>query len=71
MNSQPTTSATVRHAGPHLGILAIVYTALFNAGLAAVSAFGIPFGVRRPWWRGPWSRQMSSFRTSIHMLRIR
>jgi hypothetical protein len=35
-------------------MLAIVYTLLFNAGLSAVSAFGIPFGVRPPWWPGPW-----------------
>ena len=54
MNFQPATSATPHHAGPHLGMLAIVYTVLFNAGLAAVSAFGIPFGVRQPWWPGPW-----------------
>ena len=54
MNLQPATPATPRHAGPHLGMLAIVYTVLFNAGLAAVSAFGIPFGVRQPWWPGPW-----------------
>ena len=54
MNFQPASSATPRHAGPHLGMLAIVYTVLFNAGLAAVSAFGIPFGVRQPWWPGPW-----------------
>jgi hypothetical protein len=47
-------SATRRHAGPHLGMLAIAYTVLFNAGLCAVSAFGIPFGVRPPYWPGPW-----------------
>jgi hypothetical protein len=55
VNSQsniPTTA--LRHAGPHLGMLAIVYTLLFNAGLCAVSAFGIPFGVRQPYWPGPW-----------------
>jgi hypothetical protein len=55
MNSQPkTVTATLRHAGPHLGVLAIVYTVLFNAGLCAVSAFGIPFGVKPPYWPGPW-----------------
>jgi hypothetical protein len=47
-------TATLRHAGPHLGMLAIVYTLLFNAGLCAVSAFGIPFGVKEPYWPGPW-----------------
>jgi hypothetical protein len=35
-------------------MLVIIYTVLFNAGLSAVSAFGIPFGVRQPWWPGPW-----------------
>jgi hypothetical protein len=35
-------------------MLAIVYTLLFNAGLCAVSAFGIPFGVKQPYWPGPW-----------------
>jgi hypothetical protein len=54
MNSHPTISTTLRHRGPHLGMLAIVYTVLFNAGLCAVSAFGFPFGVRPPWWPGPW-----------------
>ena len=55
MNNQPhATSANLRHAGPHLGTLAIVYTVLFNAGLCAVSAFGIPFGVKQPYWPGPW-----------------
>jgi hypothetical protein len=49
-----TTGTTLRHAGPHLGMLAIVYTVLFNAGLCAVSAFGIPFGVKEPYWPGPW-----------------
>ncbi len=55
MNSQPnTTSTTIRHAGPHLGMLALAYALLFNAGLTAVSAFGTPFGVRPPYWPGPW-----------------
>lgn len=55
MNTQPNTgSATLRHAGPHLGMLAIIYTVLFNAGLCAVSMFGAPFGVKPPYWPGPW-----------------
>jgi len=55
MNSQPNTTTKLRrHAGPHLGVLAIVHTVLFNAGLSAVSAFGIPFGVKQPYWPGPW-----------------
>jgi hypothetical protein len=47
-------SATRRHDSPHLGMLAIAYAVVFNAGLCAVSAFGIPFGVRPPYWPGPW-----------------
>jgi hypothetical protein len=43
-----------RHPGPHLGLLAILYVVLFNAGLSTISAFGIPFGVRPPWFPGPW-----------------
>src|SRR5216683_1614792 len=54
MSAQPNTRTTLRHAGPHLGMLAIVYTLLFNAGLCAVSAFGIPFGVKQSYWPGPW-----------------
>ncbi|MBV9302498.1 MAG: hypothetical protein JOY62_16975 [Acidobacteriaceae bacterium] len=55
MTSQPNSDpATIHHAGPHLGVLAIIYTVLFNAGLCAVSAFGIPFGVKEPYWPGPW-----------------
>ena len=54
MNPQPPTATTLRHAGPHLGALAIVYAVLFNAGLCAVSAFGVPFGVKVPYWPGPW-----------------
>ena len=45
---------TIRHRGPNLGALAIVYTVLFLAGLCAVSGFGIPFGVKPPWFPGPW-----------------
>jgi hypothetical protein len=45
---------TIQHRGPNLGALAIVYTVLFIAGLCAVSGFGIPFGVKPPWFPGPW-----------------
>ena len=31
-----------RHRGPHLGILAIVFTVLFNAGLYFVISFRLP-----------------------------
>lgn len=54
MSPQQSSVVGSRHAGPHLGALAIVYTVLFNAGLCAVSAFGFPFGVRPPFWPGPW-----------------
>ena len=55
MNPQQNAVTTsLSHAGPHLGMLAIIYTVLFNAGLCAVSAFGIPFGVKPPYWPGPW-----------------
>jgi len=45
---------TIRHRGPNLGALAVTYTVLFVAGLCAVSGFGIPFGVKPPWFPGPW-----------------
>lgn len=53
MNDSSTTR-TIHHRGPHLGVLAVAYTVLFIAGLCAVSAFGIPFGVKAPYWPGPW-----------------
>src|SRR5437868_1678297 len=43
-----------RHASPHPGALAIVYTVLFVAGLCAVSGFGAPFGIKPPYFPGPW-----------------
>src|SRR6266478_7094169 len=61
MSAQPNTRTTLRHAGPHLGMLAIVYTLLFNAGLCAVSAFGIPFGVKQPYWPGPGTSERYRF----------
>jgi hypothetical protein len=53
MNSQPPSPAGPRHASPHLGALAIVYTVLFIAGLTFVSGFGLPLGVKPPYWPGP------------------
>src|SRR5882757_6036624 len=38
-----------KHAGPHLGILAILYTLLFNAGLYCVISF-----TGGPHFPGPW-----------------
>jgi hypothetical protein len=40
---------TPRFAGPHLGLLAILYTVLFNAGLYPVTAMA-----SKPYWPGPW-----------------
>ena len=46
----PNPAATkLRHAGPHLGIVAIVYTLLFNAGLYPVTVFA-----DKTHWPGPW-----------------
>jgi hypothetical protein len=41
--------ATVKHAGPPLWLLAILYTVLFNVGLFPVTMFG-----GMPYWPGPW-----------------
>ena len=40
---------TQRFAGPHLGLLAILYTVLFNAGLYPVTTMA-----SKPYWPGPW-----------------
>jgi hypothetical protein len=46
----PNSAATnLRHAGPNLGAVAIVYTLLFNAGLYPVTIFG-----DKVHWPGPW-----------------
>jgi len=42
-----------RHAGPHLGIVAIVFTALKFASLFPVSAFGFALGVKPPYFPRP------------------
>ena len=42
-------ATTVKHAGPPLWLLAVLYTVLFNAGLFPVTMFG---GL--PYWPGPW-----------------
>jgi len=47
----PSTPAPrLRHQGPHIGALAIVWTVLFCAGLAPVTTFG-----GRPYFPGPWA----------------
>ena len=50
-STSPTATAhlNVKHAGPPLWLLAILYTVLFNAGLFPVTMFG---GL--PYWPGPW-----------------
>jgi hypothetical protein len=51
MNTQlksPTTPVAV-HRGPHPGMLAVLYTVLFCAGLYPVTLF-----YRLPYWPGPW-----------------
>lgn len=45
----PIPSRISRHAGPHLALLAILYTLLFNAGLYPVTAMA-----GKPYWPGPW-----------------
>ncbi len=46
------TSSTVRHAGPHLGAVAIVYTVLFNAGLYPVMVSADKIHFPAPWEPG-------------------
>jgi len=49
MNTQSAITAKMRHYGPHPGILAIVFTLLFNAGLYPVTMYG-----GKPYFPGPW-----------------
>jgi hypothetical protein len=55
-----TTTPTNKHAGPNPGIVAIVYTLLFNAGLYFVVSFRPPEHLEasptavRPYFPGPW-----------------
>ena len=44
--------SSVRHAGPHLGAVAIVYTVLFNAGLYPVTIFADEVHFPGPWEPG-------------------
>jgi hypothetical protein len=43
------TATPQSHPSPHLGMLAILYTLLFNAGLLPVTAIA-----GKPYWPGPW-----------------
>lgn len=47
-----TPQSIIRHAGPHLGALAIVYTVLFNAGLYPVTLFADKIHFPGPWEPG-------------------
>lgn len=55
-----TTTAAPKHAGPNPGIVAIIYTLLFNAGLYFVVSFRPPEHLAasptavRPYFPGPW-----------------
>jgi len=49
MTSTIEAKTTSRFAGPHLALLAILYTVLFNAGLFPVTALA-----GKPYWPGPW-----------------
>jgi hypothetical protein len=48
----PNTVSTLRHRGPHLGALAIVYTVLFSAGLYPVTIFADKTHFPGPWEPG-------------------
>lgn len=45
----PASASVAVHRGPHPGMLAVLYTVLFCAGLYPVTAF-----YRQPYWPGPW-----------------
>jgi hypothetical protein len=51
MNTQTTAAPTTMavHRGPHPGMLAVLYTVLFCAGLYPVTAL-----YKQPYWPGPW-----------------
>ena len=48
-NPSPPVASRARHAGPPLGIVAVIFTVLFNAGLYPVTLFG-----GMPYFPGPW-----------------
>jgi|SRR5215467_11683448 len=50
MNASDLATKSEKHKGPHLGLLAIVFTALFNVGLY----FVISFSANTPHFPGPW-----------------
>jgi len=63
MNSQSNTlTSESRHRGPNLGIVAIIFTVLFLAGLYPVTMFG-----GKPYFPGPW--ESASTITTFFQLR--
>jgi hypothetical protein len=52
MRSETLKAATLRHPGPHLGAVAIVYTLLFNAGLYPVTLLAGDTHFPGPWEPG-------------------
>jgi hypothetical protein len=50
MNRENHNAAYVKHKGPHLGLVAIIFTILFNTGLY----FVISFSPEAPHFPGPW-----------------
>jgi hypothetical protein len=53
MNPPETITGSSRHAGPHLGLVAIVFAALKFASLIPVSAFGFAVGIKPSYFPGP------------------
>lgn len=51
MSDTPNSNATRHHASPHLGLVAVIFTVLFLAGLFPVTIFG-----GTPYFPGPWER---------------
>jgi hypothetical protein len=49
MSDTPSSNATRHHASPHLGLVAVIFTVLFLAGLFPVTIFG-----GTPYFPGPW-----------------
>ena len=49
MHAEGNSTKVIKHAGPHLGMLAMLYTSLFLAGLYPVTALA-----SKPYWPGPW-----------------
>jgi len=69
----PPKHAIEQHFGLHLGFVAIVYVLFKIASVVPVSAFGMPFGVQRPFFPGlnaPIERVAAYFGTHSHEVLI-